>query len=125
MNHSFLRKIFGHALFIFFTISLSAQTVTKDYTQYVNPIIGTKGILFFGRTTPSVTPPFGMTQWVACNFNSHVCWPTYNYLVRQIVGFRGSHKPAMCMGDYGYVTIMPVAGKHAKYRTKHFACFTH
>ncbi|MDB5284310.1 MAG: glycosyl hydrolase family 92, partial [Bacteroidota bacterium] len=125
MNISLSRKMFLYALLIILSNQLIAQSPEKDYTQYVNPKIGTKGIFRFGRTTPSVTPPFGMTQWVACNFNSHVCWPTYNYLVRQIVGFRGSHKPAMCMGDYGYVTIMPVAGSHAKHRTKHSAWFTH
>lgn len=107
------------------SVSLFAQTEQKDYTQYVSPLMGTKGIFHFGRTVPFVTPPFGMTDWTACNFTPRICLPLYNYMWHKIVGFRGTHKPAMCMGDYGYVSLMPAVGNKALKTTAHSAAFSH
>lgn len=102
----------------------NAQAV-QNPLQYVNPLIGTAGVWFYGRTAPFVTPPFGMTNWTACTRNNKIALSTYKYLDKHIIGFRGTHKPAMWMGDYGYVTIMPVAGEKEKNRTAHKASFTH
>lgn len=101
-----------------------AQTV-QNPLQYVNPLIGTAGVWFYGRTTPFVTPPFGMTNWTACTRNSSIGLSAYKYLDKHIIGFRGTHKPAMWMGDYGYVSIMPVAGESEKNQTTHRASFSH
>jgi len=35
---------------------------------------------------------------------------SYNYDDTTISGFMGTHQPAIWMGDYGYVTIMPEIG---------------
>ena len=86
-------------LFAFSQVTISAQEVA----DFVNPLIGTKGLFLYGRTTPFVTPPFGMTQWTACTRNSKIRIPNYHYFDTRLRGFRGSHKPAMWMGDYGYV----------------------
>lgn len=77
----------------------------------INPLIGTKGMFVYGRTTPFVTPPFGMTHWTPMTWYPDIAWNQYKYHRRKIIGFRGSHKPAMWMGDYGYVTLMPGAGR--------------
>lgn len=97
-------------LFICSQVKISAQEVA----DFVNPLIGTKGLFLYGRTTPFVTPPFGMTQWTACTRNSKIRIPNYHYFDTRLRGFRGSHKPAMWMGDYGYVTLKPFIGNIPK-----------
>jgi predicted alpha-1,2-mannosidase len=104
------KTILSTVLF-FICLSAVAQTADTDLTQYANPLIGTKGLIFYyGRTTPFVTPPFGMTHWTACNQDGRIGRPLYQYLNTQITGFRGTHKPAMWMGDYGQVALMPAVG---------------
>lgn len=103
-----------------------AQQDKTDLTQFVNPLIGTKGIIFFyGRTTPFVTPPFGMTHWTATNQDGRIGRPLYQYLNTRITGFRGTHKPAMWMGDYGQVSIMPLLGKMADSKLKEKLFYNH
>src|SRR6185295_4740446 len=84
----------------------SAQTLS----DYVNPLIGTKGLFLYGRTSPFVTPPFGMTHWCPVTRKARISVPLYNYFDTRNRGFRASHKPAMWMGDYGYVTLKPLVG---------------
>lgn len=92
------------------THSVPAQS-GGDLTQYANPMIGTQGLIFlYGRTTPFVATPFGMTHWTACNQDGRIGRPLYQHLNTKITGFRGTHKPAMWMGDYGYVALMPAVG---------------
>ncbi len=93
-------------LFIFFHPSSAQQP-----SEFANPLIGTKGLFLYGRTTPFVTPPFGMTHWTPVTRKSRIAVPLYNYFDTRIRGFRASHKPAMWMGDYGHVTFKPVIGK--------------
>lgn len=89
---------------------ISSAALPDSLTRYVHPIIGTKGVWLYGRTTPFVTPPFGMTHWTACTRNGRIGGAVYNYYDSKIIGFRASHKPAMWMGDYGYVTLKPAVG---------------
>lgn len=96
---------------LFFLIASKSLFSQSGLVNNVNPLIGTKGLFLYGRTTPFVTPPFGMTHWTACTRNSKIRIPNYQYLDQTIRGFRGSHKPAMWMGDYGYVTLKPKIGK--------------
>lgn len=91
--------------------ALTQSVTVESLTQYVKPVIGTKGVWFYGRTTPFVTPPFGMTHWTACTRQGYLGGPVYNYYDHKLIGFRASHKPAMWMGDYGHVTIKPAVGK--------------
>ncbi|MBS1594716.1 MAG: GH92 family glycosyl hydrolase [Bacteroidetes bacterium] len=89
-----------------------AQLDTTDYTRYADPLNGTKGLIFYyGRTTPFVGPPFAMTKWSACTQPGRIGRPIYQYLNTHITGFRATHKPAMWMGDYGHVTLLPVLGE--------------
>ncbi len=106
------RILFRFIAFVFFvSFSSFSFSQTTSVSDLANPLVGTKGVWFYGRTTPFVTPPFGMTHWTACTRNSIIHIPNYQYYDRTITGFRGTHKPAMWMGDYGYVTLKPSAGK--------------
>ena len=112
-----MKKHLPRFSFLFIAISflmlpglVMGQGKANDLAAFANPLIGTKGIWFYGRTTPYVTPPFGMTHWTACTRNSRIRIPNYNYYDTHIIGFRASHKPAMWMGDYGFVTLKPTTG---------------
>ncbi len=60
---------------------------------------------------PVVTPPFGMTNWTAQTRQNKISVTSYNYDDATISGFIGTHQPAIWMGDYGYVTLMPQVGE--------------
>lgn len=96
---------------ILLNLNVRAQSDTVDYTRYADPLNGTKGLIFYyGRTTPFVGPPFAMTKWSACTQPGRIGRPIYQYLNTHITGFRATHKPAMWMGDYGHVTLLPAVG---------------
>ncbi len=117
-------------LFFFFLVFyLSCQSRTpqspKDFTQYVNPIIGTaptttiSGLKHGGGTEnnamvqPSVTMPFAMTNWSPQTTNTEKkCVSSYYYKDSVITGFRGSHwLSGSCTQEYGSMAVMPVSGK--------------
>lgn len=116
-----MRKIVAFSCFLFLTISFQ-KAFSQQLSEYVNPLIGTKGLFLYGRTTPFVTPPFGMTHWTPVTRKARIAVPLYNYFDTRIRGFRASHKPAMWMGDYGHVTLKPVIGKKMRSGcSKHFS----
>ncbi len=76
--------------------------------DWVNTYIGTAGSgSEYGGTMPLVTTPFGMTNWTPQTRQNRVSVSSYNYADRNIQGFIGTHQPAIWMGDYGYVTLVP------------------
>jgi predicted alpha-1,2-mannosidase len=81
---------------------------STDAVDWVNLYIGTgSGPVGYGRTMPFVTPPFGMTSWTAQTRQNRQGGNSYKYQDTAISGFMGTHQPALWMGDYGYVTLMP------------------
>jgi putative alpha-1,2-mannosidase len=54
-----------------------------------------------------VTPPFGMTNWTPQTRQNRQGGNSYKYQDTAITGFMGTPQPALWMGDYGYVTLMP------------------
>ena len=91
--------------------AIVAATPRRDAVSYVNPLIGTqKSAIGYGATMPFVTAPFGMTSWVAQTRLNKISITSYNYDDKTISGFIGTHQPAVWMGDYGYVTIVPQSG---------------
>lgn len=77
----------------------------RDYTQYVNPFIGTGG---HGHTFPGATLPFGMVQlspdtrldgWDGCS--------GYHYSDSIIYGFSHTHLSGTGVSDYGDILLMP------------------
>ena len=91
--------------------SAVAAAAKRDGVSYVNPLIGSqKSAIGYGGTMPVVTPPFGMTNWTAQTRQNKISIVSYNYDDTTISGFIGTHQPAIWMGDYGYVTVMPQVG---------------
>jgi len=92
-------------------LSAVAFAEDRDAVSYVNPLIGTQAsAIGYGGTMPFVAPPFGMTDWTPQTRQNKISVTSYNYDDQAISGFIGTHQPAIWMGDYGYVTIMPQTG---------------
>lgn len=80
-----------------------------DYTQYVDPMIGTAA---HGHTFPGATAPFGMVQlspdtrvdgsWDGCS--------GYHYSDSLIYGFSHTHLSGTGCSDYGDILFMPATG---------------
>src|SRR3954463_12190931 len=102
MSRFLLCLVFGPAL-------LAAQ---RDPLADVNPLIGTqKSKIGYGGTMPFVAPPFAMTSWTPQTRQNKISITSYEYDDTTISGFMGTHQPAIWMGDYGYITVMPQVGK--------------
>ena len=96
--------------FLVFASALLA--VPRDPLAYVNPLIGTqKSKIGYGGTMPFVSPPFAMTNWTPQTRQNKISVTSYNYDDSSITGFIGTHQPAIWMGDYGYITLMPQVGE--------------
>lgn len=94
--------------FSFWLLSFVSDAQT-DYTQYVNPFIGTGG---HGHTFPGATTPFGMVQlspdtrvdgsWDGCS--------GYHNSDSIIYGFSHTHLSGTGCTDYGDIMLMPMMG---------------
>ncbi len=84
----------------------------KSPSDYVNMLIGSTGKhpTEYGGTVPAVGVPFGMTQWCAATRQNGISRTMYHYDDSTLIGFMGTHQPAVWMGDYGFFTLMPQAG---------------
>jgi predicted alpha-1,2-mannosidase len=93
-------------------LAITSTCAAQDASHWVNPMIGTgAGPIGYGGTMPFVTPPFGMTNWTAQTRQNKLGGVSYKYDDTTISGFMGTHQPAIWMGDYGYVTIVPEVDK--------------
>jgi len=92
----------------------SATTHAEDPVDLVNPYIGTHGGIgpsLYGGMIPGVARPFGSVQWTPMTRLNKIGGAAYRYGDSSIMGFLGSRQPAVWMGDYGMVSIMPGTGK--------------
>ena len=99
---------------LLFCIFLAAvlPAAHHDPIADVNPLIGTqKSKIGYGGTMPFVSPPFAMTNWTPQTRENKISITSYNYDDSEISGFIGTHQPAIWMGDYGYITLMPQVGE--------------
>src|SRR6201998_3694041 len=104
----------------------SGAEVKGDAVDHVNPYIGTgSGKIGYGGTMPFVTPPFGMTDWTPQTRQNKLSVVSYKYEDTTISGFIGTHQPAIWMGDYGYVTLMPEIGELKTTPETRKLAFTH
>ena len=91
--------------------SAVASAAGRDAVSYVDPLVGTEeSAIGYGGTMPFVSPPFAMTNWTPQTRQNKISITSYNYDDTTISGFIGTHQPAIWMGDYGYVTLMPQVG---------------
>ena len=110
---------------LFFLVWLMATGVhaQKDYTQLVNPFIGTGG---HGHTYPGATVPFGMVQlspdtrlkgWDGCS--------GYHYSDSAIYGFSHTHLNGTGIEDYCDILLQPTVGKRQWINEDYKSPFSH
>src|SRR5579859_3155523 len=94
--------------------SMACAASPPTPVDWVNTYIGTGGSSHgpeYGGTMPLVTTPFGMTNWTPQTRQNRISVSSYAYEDNTITGFIGTHQPAIWMGDYGYVTVIPEMGE--------------
>ncbi len=96
------------ALISLLIISCQDGSNRKNYTQYVDPFIGTGA---HGHTYPGASLPFGMVQlspdtrldtWDGCS--------GYHYSDSSIIGFSHTHLSGTGVSDYGDILFLPFTG---------------
>ena len=107
---------------IFFLLISTAAFAQKDFTQYVDPFVGTGG---HGHTFPGPTMPFGMMQlgpdtrlegWDGCS--------GYHYSDNKVYGFSHTHLSGTGCSDYGDVLLMPTTGSPKFTENGHVSSFS-
>lgn len=108
-------KICTKPLLIIFFATLQIMISSKlfaqmDYSQYVDPFIGTGG---HGHTFPGATLPFGMVQ---CSPDTRIdgSWDGcggYHYSDSVVYGFSHTHLSGTGVSDYGDILVSPVIHK--------------
>lgn len=80
--------------------------------NYTNLLIGNGGYdpNSSGGMIPSVSPPFGMTRWVAQTQVHYVSTTPYNWTLDKVMGFVGTRQPAIWMGESAPITVCPGVG---------------
>ncbi|MDQ2178172.1 GH92 family glycosyl hydrolase [Marinifilum sp. D714] len=92
------------------SIILHSCDTKKDYTQYVDPFIGTGA---HGHTYPGAQVPFGMVQ-LSPDTRNDESWDGcggYHYSDSSIIGFSHTHLSGTGVSDYGDVLLLPITGK--------------
>ncbi len=97
------------------------KTVKSDFTQYVNPFIGTSKM---GHTFPGATAPFGMVQLSpqtnfevmfnedgTYNSETYEYCAGYQYRDTTIIGFSHTNLSGTGHSDLGDFLVMPTTGK--------------
>ena len=94
-------------------MSGKAAKTAKSHVDEVSMMIGTDGSheTEYGGTTPAVGSPFAMTQWCAATRLNGISHTMYRRCDSVLIGFMGTHQPAIWMGDYGFMTLMPQSGE--------------
>ena len=109
-----MQKIFIPICLLFSFLTVSAQEVSElnNFSDYVNPLMGTdsKPSLSNGNTFPAIGLPWGMNLWTPQTGRMGDGW-AYQYNADKINGFKQTHQPSPWMNDYGAFAIMPVTGK--------------
>ena len=103
---------------------IPAVTISQNYYQYVNPLIGTGG---HGHTFPGATAPFGMVQlspdtridgsWDGCS--------GYHYSDSLIYGFSHTHLNGTGVSDFGDIMLMPTMGQPNLNNKEYASGFSH
>lgn len=115
-----MRKTALLSFSLLFSVILFAQ---KNYTQYVNPFIGTGG---HGHTYPGAVVPHGMVQlspdtrldgWDGCS--------GYHYSDNYIYGFTHTHLSGTGCSDYGDILLMPMNGEPSANNKVYGSLFSH
>src|SRR5829696_1809443 len=115
-----MKQFFFYLLLFVFHFNTRAQ---KDYTQLVNPFIGTGG---HGHTYPGASMPFGMIQLSPDTRMAD--WDGssgYHYSDSVIYGFSHTHLSGTGIPDYCDLLFMPFTGKVEWNNTEYRSSFSH
>ena len=98
--------------FSLFTNAIFFSQIDQDYTNYVNPLIGSNSSheLSRGNTYPAIALPWGMNFWTPQTGTMGDGW-IYTHKNSGIVGIRQTHQPSPWINDYGAFSIMASKGK--------------
>ena len=98
----------------------------RDFTQYVNPLVGTQSTfeLSTGNTYPAIARPWGMNFWTPQTGKMGDGWQ-YVYTANKIRGFKQTHQPSPWINDYGQFSLMPVTGKAVFNEDQRASWFSH
>lgn len=113
------------AILLLLSLTIHAQEA-KDYTQYVNPLMGTMSSfeLSAGNTYPAIAMPWGMNFWTPRTSVIGDGWQ-YTYTANKIYGFEQTHQPSPWINDYGQFSIMPVTGMPSMNEAERASWFSH
>jgi predicted alpha-1,2-mannosidase len=99
--------------------SSSERLASKQWTQYVNPFVGTDGT---GHTFPGAVMPFGMVAPSPDNADRGWDYTSgYQFKNQQILGFSNTHISGAGIPDLGDVLLMPKQGQTWQANTSTFA----
>lgn len=110
-----VRHIVIFSVIISFSACANQESQIKkdvDYTEYVNPLMGTDSdfSLSNGNTYPAIARPWGMNFWTPMTGNFGDGW-TYKYRDTKIKGFKQTHQPSPWINDYAAFALMPITGE--------------
>lgn len=93
-------------------LGLAQTAAATDYTQYVNPLIGSQSEFAFssGNTYPVIARPWGMNFWTPQTGKNGDGWQ-YSYNAHTIRGLKQTHQPSPWINDFGQFSLMPVTGE--------------
>jgi predicted alpha-1,2-mannosidase len=98
-----MKKIF---LFLSLLLSSSVVMVAQNFTQYVDPYIGTGG---HGHVFVGANVPFGLIQAGPTEYTRGWDWCSgYHYSDSVVAGFGQMHLSGTGIGDLGDIAFMPV-----------------
>ena len=110
-------------LFATLLLCAPARMMAQNYTQYVNPFVGTDA---HGHTFPGALVPFGAVQlspdtrlsgWDGCS--------GYHYSDDVVYGFSHTHLSGTGCSDYGDILVMPFSGEGSPVNTRYCSKFSH
>ena len=107
-------------------LSCTLLAKAKDWTQYVNPLMGSQSTfeLSTGNTYPAIARPWGMNFWTPQTGKMGDGWQ-YTYTANKIRGFKQTHQPSPWINDYGQFSIMPIVDKPVFDEEKRASWFAH
>lgn len=105
---------------------LGLRAAERDFTQYVNPLMGTQSSfeLSAGNTYPVTALPWGMNFWTPQTGKMGDGWQ-YTYTANRIRGFKQTHQPSPWINDFGQFSLMPVTGSPEFDEDRRASWFSH
>ena len=102
-----------HLAILFTAAVLLGCSATENYTQYVDPKIGSGG---HGHVFVGANVPFGMVQLGPTSIPQDWDWCSgYHDSDSTVIGFSHTHLSGTGIGDLFDITVMPTIGSDLKY----------